>query len=172
MNTNLANWAKVSNRPQNTPSFTLTILTLDQGGRPTDLSAPSEHPIFLHKPLGTTVYNDRGRAHSQIDSNRALPPPSPQGLPLGSCSVLIGKPNLEGTLVNGVEGRSHCHSVKCGDSYKSSQATAAHPGPPHPDPVREAERLASSFATRTSTDNLPAETRDKLTELLQQKMIK
>ncbi|KAG0728303.1 putative RNA-directed DNA polymerase from transposon X-element [Chionoecetes opilio] len=38
--------------------------------------------------------------------------------------------------------------------------------PPHPDPAREAERLASSFATRTCTDNLPAETCDRLTELL------
>ncbi|KAG0726597.1 LINE-1 retrotransposable element ORF2 protein [Chionoecetes opilio] len=38
--------------------------------------------------------------------------------------------------------------------------------PPHPDTAREAQRLASSFATRTCTFNLPNETNDRLTELL------
>ncbi|KAG0728533.1 hypothetical protein GWK47_032293 [Chionoecetes opilio] len=127
-----------------------------------------EHPLTSSSttkpPRDYWFYNDRVKElNSRFNSTRRQyrrNPAAQTGRSFRQLSVLPtgGKLTFEGSMAKLVS-RARLPLVTREMWGQLSHRRQQRPiRPPHPDPAREAERLASSFATRTCTDNLPAET--------------
>ncbi|KAG0720375.1 hypothetical protein GWK47_048625 [Chionoecetes opilio] len=154
-NTKLANWAKTFHAAAS-ESIPLT-------------SSSTTKP-----PRDYWFYNDRVRElNSRITFTRRLYRRKPTAQNRALLQVVVSAANRRKADIRREHWLNWCRGLdshsSLGEMWRQLQVIAGNKRPirpPHPDPAREAEKLASLFATRTCTDNLPAETRDRLTELL------
>ncbi|KAG0720434.1 hypothetical protein GWK47_048524 [Chionoecetes opilio] len=144
-------------------------------------SIPLTSSFYYKAPSGLWFYNDRVREPTAALTPPQTLPPKNQLLKTGALlqAVVSVLPTGASDIrrehwLNWCRGFDSHSSL--GEMWRQLQVIAGNKGPhptPHPDPSREAEGLASSFATRTCTDNLPAETRDGIDgSSCQQEMIK